>query len=212
MASGDKRINFYLKKFLSMAQVEINFFGFIRNLLEGFLKRMYPNSGIWVPAPLTFSGGTGTGFFTVASGSDVVLMDNAGNILEIAQATGTDIPFENADLVDYYVGAKYIEVPEEVETNPRYNFPQWKLMRSAVGEINEPDGVTDQGGGVFRFVVNSATESGVDHSGRTCRIYWKTPKDTGDNYEEATVQYFGGNNAGYSGSSGSSLALSLSWR
>lgn len=194
MATGDKRIDFHLKKFLSVDQVENNFFGYLKNYLAAYLAQKEPASGIWAPVPLTFTGGSGAGLFTVAPSEDVVLMDNVGNVLELAQATGVDISFENANLIDYYVGVKFIEIPDDPETNPRYNTPKWKLTRDAVGELDDPDSISDQGGGVFRFIVNSITESGVDHSGRTCRVYLKIPTDLGDNYLEATVQYSGGNN------------------
>ncbi len=192
--ANDKRINFYLKKFLSVDQVETNWFQYLVNRLVDIFTRTYPQSGIWEPVPFNMAGGSVNDTFTLAGGADAILMNDAANLLSLAGAFGTDIKFENANAIDYYVGARHIEIPDEPETNPRYNTPQWKLFRDAVGELDDPDSVSDQGGGVFRFVVNSVTESGVDHSGRTCRVYLKTPVDLGDNYVEATISYSGGNN------------------
>lgn len=194
MATGDKRINFYLKKFLSVDQVDSNWFQYLLARVVDLFVRLFPQSGIWEPWPIPLTGGTVNDTFTVASGSDTFMQDDAANLLELAAAVGVDVSFENANAVDYYVGAKHIEIPDEPETNPRYNSPQWKLVRDAVGELDDPDSVSDQGGGVFRFVVNSVTESGVDHSGRVCRIYLKAPVDLGNNYEEATIVYGGGDN------------------
>ena len=188
--TGDKKINFYLKKFLSIDQAEDNFFNYLQDRFADVIKQTWPDSGLWSPYPCAMTSGAND-TVTLNAGAAITCQDNAGRLIEV---TANAVPFANVNTTPYYVGAKFIEIPDELETNPRYNTPQWKLLRDAVGEIGVPDSVSDLGGGTYRFVVNSVLESGEDNSGRTCRLWIKEPTAIANAYVEKTVSYAAGDN------------------
>lgn len=113
-----------------------------------------------------------------------------GYLFNLPVSLAEDIPFENLSGVNYYVGLKYAAIPEQVESNVRLGgVVQYRYLKDYIGELAHPNAVTDMGGGQLKFKINSVTESGVDHSGRTCQVWLDTPLSLSDWIDDGTSVY-----------------------
>lgn len=203
MSTGDKRTNIYLKKFLPQQQFRDNLQLYIQSLVEEITAAIYPSSGVF---------GAGSGIITPSLSaskfnisSPTLGTDALGHLVNLDPSQGSEVPFENALGVDYWVGLRFnfLDAADDqtVETNVRTGLFEYTFDQEAVGEVADPDLVVDNGTNLT-LRVNTVTESGVNNAGRIVRVYLK-PRQSGGSlgalseatpYEDVTVAFSGGNN------------------
>ena len=119
MATGDQKVDIFLKKFLSQQQITVNFFDFLEKLIKDNLDRVYPVQGVFKPDPLTtniLSSDTINTFDIVTpfEGTDAL-----GNQLVLDPSDANNIPFENTNAVLYHVGLRFNRLFRDTEINVR---------------------------------------------------------------------------------------------
>lgn len=126
-----------------------------------------------------------------------IASDGDGHFLDPAGATHEDINFENQTGFDYYVGLEYSEEPDDVQINPRTGAPEYIGYKEQIGKQGDPDAVVDNTT-TITFTIDSVTEAGRTHAGRTAVVYLKTPAAGGTTaaiaIETCTVAWSGGAN------------------
>jgi N-acetylneuraminic acid mutarotase len=145
----------------------------IQQSIADSLEKVYPDDGVF-NTRLTFSGFT-DGFAIIGTSEAT---DGDGHVLDLSQATddGSAVPFENTAATTYYVALRSIERMSGIQINPRTGAPEYELTKEDIGELGEPDSVSDLGG-TIQLNINSLLEPNVDHSGRTVMVYLNTPAD-----------------------------------
>lgn len=174
MPTGNEKTNFADKRVLPQQSLKDGFFDYLAEEFLEVAKRVWAGKrGTFGAVSLT--GGTDK---VSVSGLPVECLDGDGRILEVDGSDGTDLAFENALGVTYYLGARHVEVPSGVVRNPRVpGVVDYDVLVDAVGEKAAPDSVAE-GVGVLDLVVDAVFEAGVDHSGRLATVYLLTPKTT----------------------------------
>jgi len=194
MATGDEKVNLELKRFLSANRLDANFLEYLRKVSRDNLKELLPNEGLFTyPVSITINGTSGTPSdfdLSVSPAGDIEGTDGLGNIIVLALADQTGIDFEHAAGETYWIGLKYIEIPTGLYINTRTGLPEYDKIEEAIGELYEPTSVTDNGTNIT-FNVNDIFESGVDHTGRTVRVWLKNPltSDPEVAFEDVQVVY-----------------------
>jgi hypothetical protein len=194
MATGDEKVNLELKRFLSANRLDANFLEYLRKVSRDNLKELLPNEGLFTyPVSITINGTSGTPSdfdLSVSPAGDIEGTDGLGNIIVLALADQTGIDFEHAAGETYWIGLKYIEIPTGLYINTRTGLPEYDKIEEAIGELYEPTSVTDNGTNIT-FNVNDIFESGVDHTGRTVRVWLKNPltSDPAVAFEDVQVVY-----------------------
>lgn len=187
MATGQSKINIYLKKFLPQQQMVLNFLDYLRNQDIENLKLQYPNQGFFYGNSLA---GSGPDEITAATPS--LATDGQGNLLKLdpAEAVAT---FENALGIPYHVGMRYNVLEQGTEVNVRTGQIEYTFFKDAIGEKGEPNSVTDNGT-TLRLIVDSIFEAGVSHAGRQVIVYLKRAVGQADAFFTGVVQWDGSNN------------------
>jgi N-acetylneuraminic acid mutarotase len=127
--------------------------------------------------------------------------DGDGHIMSLSSSTrdGASLQFENEISIVYHVAVSYVERPVGITINPRDGLPQYVGIKEDIGVKQEPDSVVDNGNGTITFTINSACESGVDHSGGSVLVYLKIPGSLGTSeaiaLETLTSSYSAPNNS-----------------
>lgn len=181
------------KKFLPFALMKEEFFDYLRNLSEMVMKSTYRDPGVF-DAVATVTG-TAIGEVSVAGAFEAT--DGEGKKFEFQSSDSRlqDVPFENTNVVPYNIGLRSVDMVEELEINPRTGQPEYSKLKENIGTLGTPDTVVDNGSDLT-ITVDSVTESGVSHAGRTVRVYLVTPLATawGDSYEDIVVSWSGSEN------------------
>jgi len=196
MATTDKRPNFFLKRFLSREDLRDFVFGYLKKRIDDNEKYIYQGQGIFSGAH--FSASNPDTFNISPIGDELIGIDQNGNWLETEQAHNRNVPFENANGVDYHVGFKYAEVPSigDVVQNERSGLLEYNYWVEAYGELGQPDSVEgDATYDVLTIVVDSLFEAGVSNAGRKVVVMLQRPAAQGSlAYEICDVLWDGVNN------------------
>lgn len=196
MSTGDKRTNIYLKKFLSQQQITENFFEYLLKISRETAYRVFGQQALFEPDPSTtppLSADTADSFdiYTPLVGQD----GPGGHTLNLDPLYANNVPFENENGVNYFVGIRHIELPEETEINVRTGKIKYGLFTEGVGELAPPDSVVDDGDETLTIIVDSVTEAGVSNAGRKIRVWLDSEaKSQVQAFETLTVQWDGSNN------------------
>jgi len=195
MGTGAVWTNLVNKKILPLDQIKDGFLDYLRNRELEIHERLWNDDGSFDTltlltspvndqlsvSPLTpWAGASGNGYTLEDDGTSVYLLG---------------VPFENTLGVLYHVGIHAVQVPDGVETNPRTGLVQYVQYKEEIGNVGNPDSVTDLGL-TIRLVVDSITESGVSHAGRVVRVCLVNPlsDDPVVAFEECTVAWVAGQN------------------
>lgn len=195
MATGDRKVNIFLKKFLSQQNITETFFDFLEKKIRDVTFRVFRLQGLFEPNPdLTppLSADTPDSFdiFTPLVGTD----GPAGNILQLDPLYADNVPFENTLAAEYFVGLKFVPIPREVEKNVRTGEIKYSFYEDGIGELADPDVVVDDGDETLTLTVDSVTEAGVSNAGRKVLVFLKNAKSEVQAFEELTVIWDGSNN------------------
>jgi len=195
MSTGAQKVDIFLKKFLSQQEVTDNFFDYLQDIIEENFARVYDVSGVFEPnpdsTPLLSSSGIDTfDLVNPLKGTN----GPTGKQLSLPVSLSSAIDFENTVATDYFVGLRYIQIPEESEVNVRTAAIKFSFLRDAIGVRAAPDLVVDDGDETLTIRVNSVTEAGVSNAGRTVRVWLIDPPNEAQIFEELTVQFDGSNN------------------
>jgi len=197
MSTGDKKVNIYLKKFLPRDQMVENFQDLVQKFTEDLYARLYSQSGIFSGGDLSSSA---VDTFDISTPNIATNSEGKDMILDPSEASL--IPFQNTNLIDYFVGLRQNIVPDGAETNVRTGKLKYIFFKEIIGERADPDVVVDDTDGTMTIRVNSVTEAGVSNAGRKVLVFLKATEDGGGvgpqslitPIEELTVQFDGSNN------------------
>jgi hypothetical protein len=168
MVTSNEYANITQKKLLGYKDLNDRLLSYLKNSIRENLKRVW-NEDIVLGDQLTLEA-DGVNAFKITG--DSVATDGIGNLLKISDSLANDeISFENTNSVNYYVGLKYVEIPNEIDINPRTGLPEYRSWIEEIGESSTPNSVTDNGNGTINMIVDSVTESGVDNSDRQVLVY-----------------------------------------
>lgn len=128
----------------------------------------------------------------VVSGGQVLTVPSA--VTNVSQL----IPFENTNLVVYYVGLSYAKIEAEVGLS-RKQVPEYKAYEDQIGRVGNADAApapVDTPNTKVRLYINGLTEAGETHAGRAARVWLTTPvsADSSVAFVDVTVGYDGTNN------------------
>lgn len=211
MPTNDRKINIYHKRLLSMTALKSNFLEFLEGEIDEATAAMYQGtSGVLDGDEIELNNDTGGDTFDLDLTNAFRVIVGTGQIVDLSKITGVGItegiPFENTTAIEYQVGIKFAEIEDGVEVNPRSGDAEYPSIKQTYGEKGTPGSVVDNTT-YIRLNINSITESGVDHSGRTVRCWLVDPVSQveGIAYFEGTSAYSGPDNyvdIPYSGSNG----------
>ena len=120
MATGDKKVDIFLKKFLTQQQITENFFDFLEKKIRDTTARVFGKSCLFTPNPesvniLSSDTADTIDVFTPIIGTD----GPKGNILSLDPLLANNISFENATGITYFTGLRFIQIPSGTEINVR---------------------------------------------------------------------------------------------
>lgn len=195
MATGNRKVDIYLKKFLTQQQITENFFDYLENKIHDVFTKLFPINGVFEPNILISNilSASAPDSFNIASplsGTD----GPQGNFLVLDPIDGNLIPFENTLGIPYYVGLRFNHLPRETEINVRTGEIKYTFLEEAIGEIADPNSVNDDGDETLTLTVDSVCEPGVSHAGRKVVVWLKRAKNQAQAFEELTVFWDGVNN------------------
>lgn len=188
MGTLANRVQIYLKKFLTQQHMTSNFLDYLRGLTLDVMADMFPFEGFFYGGTLS---GDGSNKFKISTPH--LATDGLGHRLVLPADEASGIAFENALGVSYHVGLRYNEIPNLTELNVRTGQIEYALIQERIGEIGEPNSVTDNGA-TLTFRVDNVCESGVSNSGRKCLVWLKRAVGQADAFFEGTVSFSGGQN------------------
>ncbi len=202
MGTGDNRANLYLKKFLPQQQFQENIQFYLQDLTEEFVSIIYPQSGVFQSTAGVITPGAADRFniSTPLLGTDAL-----GHLMTLDPLQASEIPFENTNAVEYFVGLRFNFLDASnvntTEVNVRTGLLEYTFDQESIGEIGDPELVVDNGS-TITLRVNGVTEPGVSNAGRTVRVYMKPRQKGGATgalsetvpFEDITVAFSGGNN------------------
>jgi len=195
MATGDKKVDIFLKKFLTQQQITQNFFDFLEKKIRDTTFRVFGTACLFTPNPedvdpISSDTNDTLDFTTPLVGTD----GPAGNILSLDPLLANNVPFENATGVDYTTGLRFVQIPTETEINVRTGKIKYTFLEEGVGEKAEPDAVVDDGDETLTITVDSVCEPGVSNAGRRVLVYLKQAVSQAEAFEELTVIFTAGAN------------------
>jgi len=201
MPTGDKRANIYNKRNMPQEAWDLHFFRFLDDKINDTTQAAFLQSGILGDETIGLTGPfPGQDVFGLDLTLEDRVMDGFGHIIDLgvyASLFGSPITayFENALGVDYYVGIRYQEKPDDVERNPRSSEPEYPWFQDTIGEKGTPDNVTDNGT-YIRLEIDGILENGVDHSRGPAIVWLNNPVSPDDSiaYYTGTVGYAAGIN------------------
>lgn len=208
MATNDKKVAIYNKRMVPQEGWSTHFLDYLVNMINDTTRAAFLQPGVLSDKDITIYSDTNDTFsLNISDASRGV--DGSGNIIDLSNLNSNfyeDIPFENSNTIIYYVGIRYQEIPDDVESNPRNRDPEYPWELDTIGEQGNPDSVTDNTT-YIRLILNTILESSVDHSGQAVRAWLKKPVSPDSNvaYYDGTVEYSAPNNyidIPYSGTQG----------
>lgn len=211
MPTADRRLHMYPKRLLSLTSIEDNFFDFLNDEIDEVISAIFQGTaGVLDTDEIELVAGSTNDKFSLGLTNAWNVVVGGGQIIDLSNITGagitTDVPFEDDGSSDYYVGIKFAEVNDGIEINSRTGDPEYPSFKQSYGEVDNPNSVADNTT-YIRLVINNITESGVDHSGRTVRVWLADPVSGVESiaFFEGTSAYSSPNNyvdIPYSGAAG----------
>jgi len=211
MPTADRRLNVYPKRLLSLTGLGAQFIEYLIGQIDEIGATIFSGACGTLDSDSVYLDSSSNDTFDVDTTDAHKGITGAGKIIDLDLITGTgvktSVPFENTNAVDYQVGVRHQEVPySAVEANPLTGLPNYPSYKQTYGEMNNPTSVTDNTT-YIRLIINTITESGVDHSGRKVKVWMTSPVSVVSSvaFYEGTSGYTGGNNyvdIPYSGADG----------
>lgn len=195
MATGNRKVDIYLKKFLTQQQITENFFDFLEKKTNDVFTKLFPVNGVFEPNILVSNilSASAPDTFDISSplrGTD----GSQGNYLILDPIDANLISFENAFSIPYYVGLRFNYLPRETEINVRTGEIKYTFKEESVGEVADPNSVNDDGDETLTLIIDSVCEPGVSHAGRKAIVWLKRAQNQAQAFEELTVIWDGVNN------------------
>lgn len=197
MPTGDKILNIYNKMLIGQQKLDAHFLTFLKDLITETTSAAFFQSGV-LDADQVGITSVLDDTFSLDVSDAYRMLDSEGHIIDLSNIPSIlyeNYPFEN--LLDqlYYVGIRYQSVFTGIEPNPRTGEAEYPYVEDTIGELGNPDSVTDNTT-YIRLVVNTILESGVDHSGRPVRVYLDNPVSIIETevYYDGVVAYSSPNN------------------
>jgi len=211
MATGDKRINIFPGKVTPYEQANDAWLLYLYNQTVDVYASLYPTSGILSGAVPGAS--VNNNFYvgaTTGKVDDYSFADDRPHHGKVEYAGGDQIPFENANGVDYWVAMGAAFTPDfasatAIEGDPALGNAHYSVLLEQIGNVDQPDAVSDLGGSV-RLEIDGALTGGAGsapyftQAGRTVWVYlWSDPKslDPAVAFQELTVQWDAGGSVNY---------------
>lgn len=187
MATGDKKINLYLKKFLTQQQFKDNFLDYLHDHPLDNTAIQYPDSGV-------FDGGilSGASSDTFRISIPTVGTNGQGRILSL-DPNYSLTRFENNQNQSYEVGLRFAEIASGTEINVRTGEVEYSFTEDAIGDIGLPSQVVDNGTSVT-LNIDPIFETNVDHGGRSVLVYLKSAVAEADAFYVGVSNWNGTNN------------------
>ncbi len=210
MPTNDRKINLYHKRLLSLTAVKNNFLDYLQGAIDEVGTAFFAGASGTLDADkigMNNSHGGSTFDIDTAAATSVIAANHTIDLTKITGAGKTHtIPFENTAATVYWAGVFFAEVEDGVEVNPRTGDPEYTALKQSFGNVDHPTSVTDHTS-YIRVNVNSITESGVDHSGRSVKVWLVDPVHPLDSvaFFTGTIAYSAPNNyidIPYSGANG----------
>ena len=149
MATNDKRIKLYNRKFTSISAMDTYFYDTLDRDIRDVLARAYP-SGVISGAAISSS------LDDTISVTATSAINYYGYIVDmIAQS---NVSFENTAATIYHVGIKVIEVEagdpvaDAVEINSNTSNSEYVYWQEEIGEVDNPDSIT------ITYIMRGKTE------------------------------------------------------
>lgn len=211
MPTGDRRIEIYPKRLLSLTGVDTQFLKYLIGEIDEVMAAIFSGAEGTLDTDTVGITSSANDVFTLDYSSASKGVTGNGKLIDLSLVNGTDItsaiPFENTNTIPYYVGIRHQEVPyQKVEENPLTLDAEYPSQKQTYGEQGAPTSVTDNTT-YIRIILNTITESGVDHSGRKVKVWLADPVSVVDSvaFHEGTIAYSAPNNyvdISYSGADG----------
>lgn len=200
MPTNDSIINIYEKKLLSLTGLKTNFLEYLSDKIDERTAAIFQQtSGVLDGDEIEIDPSGNDEFdLNITNASRCVV--GTGQIIDLSLLNGagisTDVPIENTLAATYYVGIKFMSVADGIELNPRTGDPEYPKFRDSYGELDNPTDAVDDPGVKLTLNCNSITEAGVDHSGRTVKVYLANPVSPVEAtaYFQGTIVYNSPNN------------------
>jgi hypothetical protein len=178
--TNSRKINMYEKRLLSLTALRENFLDFLVEQNDENIAAIFQGTSGVLDGDVIGLAASGNDEFDLDLTNANRVVVGGGQVIDLSQITGAgitvDIPFENTNLTAYYVGIRYAEVEIGLELNPRTGDPEYPQLKQTYGELDNPDSLTDTFQSNLRVFINNITQSGVDHSGRTVRVWLVDPQ------------------------------------
>lgn len=195
MGTGNRKVNIFLKKFLTQQDITTNFLDYLHNLIMEGHQKLVPFSGIYTYRVTGRSDTVDTISFLTpneinpADGNGLELEgdDGHGRILKLEDVRRVNVPVPNENSIKYFCGLRFNYFPNETEINVRTGKIKWSLFQEAIGERAEPSVVSYYNNQLTVKVDTICKE--VDQVGRTLRVWLKEPvsQASGDIYEDLII-------------------------
>lgn len=215
MATGDKQVNIFVDRLLSKTALKEQLLEYLSSKLDEVLVAiMQGTSGTLDSDKIGILADGNDRIKLDLSLANRVVIGGSGQVItipaDVADAT-KEVDFENEVGVIYEVGMAYAQIPSDPDiTSNRQGTPVYAAWEDSFGEVDYPS-VTpaplDTYGVSLRLYIDTITEAGVDHSGRTVKVWLVEPVSSVESvaFFEGTSEYDGTNNyidIPYSGADG----------
>jgi hypothetical protein len=195
MSTGQKKVNIFLKKFLTQQHITTNFLDYLHNLILEDHMALVGVNGVYT-YPITGQSDAPDRITVLTPGESVPgdlngpvakMDDGKGHIMSLSTAERTSIAVPNDIGVEYQVGVRFNWQPEDTEINVRTGIIKWSLYREAVGELGQPNAVSYHNNTLTLHVDNICSD--MMQYGRIIRVYLNTPasQSLGDLFEDVQV-------------------------
>jgi len=195
MSTGDRKVNIFLKKFLTQQHITDNFLDYLHELIMEDHQKLVPSSGVYsYPVTAKSTLVDTIDFLTPGeinagdgNGPQLEADDGHGRILKLDDLLRQQVLVPNDVGVKYYSGVRFNYYPVDTEINVRTGIIKWSLYNEAIGERGEPNFVSYYGSQLQMQVDNICKD--VNQHGRVVRVWLKTPvsQASGDVYEEVSI-------------------------
>ncbi len=171
MATGDERTNFADKRELPQQRIKDTFFDYLEERLLEVASRVWGSQrGVFGAATIIASGNNQFDITTLP----IDFLDGDGNILTLESADADDITFANENAIPYYIGVRHCLIPNGVLRNPRNQVIFYDMLEDRIGEVEEPDSVTENAGGL-KIYVDSIFEATQRSDDRLVTVWLRQP-------------------------------------
>jgi hypothetical protein len=193
MPTGALKTNIYSKKLMPYDQLKTGFLDYLDGRQTDLYNRMITDDGSYL-ALTAVTPGAGNDQFSIPGAFDGASGDGYTISFAALDPLLQNVQFENAIGIVYHMGLRRVLVEDGVEVNPRTGKVEYVQWREDVGNVGNPNAVTDLGA-TIRLDVNSVTDA-VTHVGRIVRVWLSTPLSDNPTvaFEDCNVQWDGLNN------------------